>query len=94
MISLQITAEGGIAMLHDDALDLCEFGEVEVTRASNVEFNNKSGNGIVAQAWYVESCKTGTILKDGFLTRAEALAWEKAYYSPSGKGWAELTGGK
>ncbi len=89
-IELQLTSDGGIKMLQSDEVDLYPFGELEVKRASNVEFNNKSGNGIVAQAWFVESAATGEILKDGFLTRAEALAWEKAWYSPSGQGWKEF----
>jgi hypothetical protein len=87
-IKLEITAVGGIQMLHDDAVDLSEFGKVQVTRASNVEFNNAVG------CWYVESAKTGYILRDDFKTRQEALAWEKEYYCPGGIGWAELTGGK
>ncbi len=93
-MEIQLTPDGGIAMLQDDSIDLYPFGLLEVSRASNVEFNNNSGNGIVAQAWFVESAKTGKILKDGFLTRADALAWEKSHYSPSGAGWTELTGGK
>lgn len=84
MISLQIDASGGIQMLQDDALDLRQFGKVEISRASHVEFDN----GV--QAWYVQSAKTGEMLHYA-QTRAEALAWEKAYYSPSGPGWAELT---
>lgn len=87
MIALEITARGGIRMLHDDTVDLGEFGDVEVTRASHVEYDNKM------RWWNVISAKTGVLLNAGFKTRADALAWEKAYYSPSGKGWAELTGG-
>lgn len=80
---LEITPEGGIAMLHDDAVDLSQFGLLEVARASHVEFAE------VTQEWYVESAKTGEKLFWA-KTRAEALAWEKAYYSPGGEGWAEL----
>lgn len=72
-------------MLQDDAVDLREFGAVEMTRASHVEFDNQK------QAWYVQSAKTLIILKDDFKTRADALTWEKNYYSPEGQGWAELT---
>ena len=32
-IKLEITAKGGIQMLHDDAVNLAEFGTVEVKRA-------------------------------------------------------------
>ncbi len=99
MISLQITAEGGIQMLHDDLVDLRELGEIEVTRASHVEYaDGKSyvpgAGGIswnVKPGWYVQSAKTLKVLADGFQTRAQALAWEKDYYSPTGMGWAELT---
>ncbi len=86
MISLQITPEGGIAMLQDDAVDLREYGEITVTRASHVEFSN------ALQKWIVVSATTLAVLRDDFQTRAEALAWEKEYYAPSGKGWAELMG--
>ena len=85
-IKLEITAKGGIQMLHDDAVNLAEFGKVEVKRASHVEYNNEVG------CWLVQSAKTGIILKDDFKTRAEALAWEKVHYSPGGRGWGELKG--
>ncbi len=85
-IVLEITAVGGARMLHDDAVDLRELGDVEVTRASHVEFDNK------LKVWTVVSAKTGLLLNT-FETRADALAWEKDYYSPTGRGWAELTGG-
>ena len=85
-IKLEVTAQGGIRMLHDDAVDLTEFGKVEVTRASNVEFNNVVGH------WYIQSVKTGYILRDDFKTRKEALDWEKVYYSPGQPGWRELVG--
>lgn len=88
MISLQITPQGGIQMLQDDAVPLTEFGKVEVERASHVEFCNEE------QGWYVESAKTGKRLASGFKTRGEAITWEKKYYSPTGEGWAELTEGK
>lgn len=83
-IKLEIT-DNAIQMLHSDALDFSEFGEVTIQRASNVEFSNE------AKAWEVSSAKTGKLLKGGFHTRDEALKWEKEYYSPDGEGWAELT---
>lgn len=84
---LQITAEGGVWMLQDDAVDLRLFGKVTVKRASHVEFSNSK------QMWFVKSAKTKKYLHWA-PTRAAALAWEKKFYSPSGKGWKELTGGK
>jgi len=83
-MKLQITKSGGIQMLHDDLVHLEEFGEVQVTRASHVEFNNDT------QRWYVQSAKSMIILKADFETREQALAWEKQYYSPDEEGWREL----
>lgn len=88
MLKMQITAQGGVQMLHDDAVDLTELGSVEMIRASHVEFDNEK------QVWFVQSAKTMKILADGFKTRAEALTWEKNYYSPGGDGWSELTEAK
>lgn len=85
MIAIQITAKGGIRMLQDDAVDLRKLGKITVARASHVEFCNRT------QMWYVQSAKTKKYLYRA-KTRAKALAWEKKYYSPSGRGWAELTG--
>lgn len=96
-IELQIDAAGGIAMLHDDAVNLGDFGEIEVLRASNVEYSDGKPLPIPGnrwpktRGWFVQSVRSGDILKEGFQTRAEALAWEKAYYSPSGQGWTELS---
>ena len=87
-IELEITRTGGIRMLHDDLIDLREFGKVKVVRASHVEFDNKRGD------WTVKSAKKGRRLLHRAQTRTEALAWEKKHYSPTGKGWRELTGGK
>jgi hypothetical protein len=87
VIQIEINERGGVAMLHDDAVNLAELGKIEVSRASHVEFSNVSGQ------WYVQSAKTLQVLHHA-PTRAEALAWEKEYYSPDGEGWAELTGGK
>lgn len=88
MISLRITPQGGVQMLHDDALDLTELGSIEMIRASHVEFNNEN------QYWFVQSARSLKILATGFKTRAEALAWEKSFYSPDGAGWVELVGEK
>lgn len=85
-ISLEITAGGGVRMLHDDRVDLGEFGDVAVERASHVEFDNKS------QKWYCQSAKTLKILRADFATREEALRWEKQWYSPGGQGWQEIEG--
>jgi len=81
-VKLQITSQGGIQMLHDDQVDLSEFGSVKVFRASHVEWE--------PEGWYVDSAKTGRRLASGFKTRQEALTWEKSHYSPGGDGWDEI----
>ncbi len=85
MIQIEINAQGGVAMLHDDLVNLAALGQVQVKRASHVEFSNVTGQ------WYVQSAKTLAILHYAE-TRAAALAWEKQHYAPSGPGWAELKG--
>ena len=84
-IKIELDKKGCCSMLWDDAVDLRKYGEVRVVRASHVEFNNDTG------FWYVQSAKTLRMLKEDFVSRAEALAWEKVYYSPGGEGWSELT---
>ena len=85
-IRLEITAGAALRMLHNDALDLSQFGKLKVKRASRVEFNNRLGR------WVVRSAKTGKVLRDDFRLRKDALAWEKVYYSPGQPGWRELVG--
>lgn len=95
-IQIQITAAGGVQMLHSDAVDLSALGEIKVCRASHVEYSDGAFPERVAgrrRGWYVQSAKTLITLADGFETRAEALAWEKQHYSPTGDGWTELTEG-
>lgn len=83
-MKILITANGGIEMLHDDIAELESLGRVETSRASHVEYDNER------QQWYVQSAATMEILHFAS-TRTEALAWERDYYSPDGKGWRELT---
>lgn len=84
-ISFEISGNQ-VKKLHDDSIDWSQFGKVKVKRASHVEFSNKTG------LWYVQSAKSKRMIKDDFKTRVQALAFEKIYYSPGGKGWVELTG--
>ena len=82
-MEIELTPEGGIAMLQSDEVDLRPFGTQEVSRASMVEFDNAT------QEWTVTSARTGKILARA-QTRRAALAWEHLYFSPSGPGWKEL----
>jgi hypothetical protein len=76
-MKLEIGTDGTIRMLHDDKLDLSEIGRPEMTRASHVEFDNSAG------CWYVQSARTLQILKSGFQTRAQALAWKRSGIAPA-----------
>jgi len=83
-MKILITKDGGIQMLHDDIAGIEDFGQVEVSRASHVEYDNDK------QQWYVQSAASLKILK-WCQTRKEALDWERDFYSPGGEGWSELT---
>jgi len=81
---LEVTPDGNIRCLYTDEVDLSELGRLNVSRASNVEFDNH------LRKWTVTSAKTGKRLHSA-MTRESALEWESQYYSPGGRGWDELT---
>jgi hypothetical protein len=72
-IKIKVTPDGTVRCLHTDAIDLRRLGRLEVTRASNVEFDNRT------QHWTV-SLPDGTVLCDDFIRRDDALAWERDYF--------------
>lgn len=82
-VQIQITARGGIKMLHSDSVDLAVFGDAHIERASEVEFDN------LGKKWFVRSSSTGVIVGRGFCSRSEALDWERDYFSIAGVGWRE-----
>jgi len=85
METIKFEISGNLVLkLHDDSIDWSQLGKVKVKRASHVEFNNKTGK------WFVRSAKTKKMIKDDFNSRLGALAFERKYYSPGGKGWKEL----
>jgi hypothetical protein len=85
-LKILVTKTGGVEMLHDDVAELESLGKISTTRASHVEYDNDK------QKWFVQSAFTLKVL-GYFVTRSEALDWEKEYYSPSGEGWSELHDG-
>lgn len=58
--------------LWTDAINLRGLGKLRVERASHVEFDDSR------QTWYVAT-PGWNLLKDGFTTREEALAWESRW---------------
>jgi hypothetical protein len=72
-LKIMIAPGGIVRCLHTDIIDLRKLGRLEVERASNVEFNDKT------QAWEV-SLPDGKLLQGGFARRDQALAWEREYF--------------
>lgn len=69
-IVIQFTPDGAARCLHTDALSLAEIGTMTATRASTVEFNEKT------QKWEVRFTLAGDAdYSNG--SRAECLAWER-----------------
>lgn len=72
-ITLNIAPGGVGKMLYDEDLDLTKLGQVEISRASNVE---PTADG----KWEVDFAPIGVDLKLGpFAKRSEALAAEHAW---------------
>ena len=72
-IVIRIDKFSGVARtLWSDEIDLRALGTLDVTRASNVEFDNAS------QAWCIY-LPTGELVAGGFETRDAALATERTW---------------
>jgi hypothetical protein len=100
-VQLEITPDGRILGLWNDALNLAQLGHCVVRRASYVEFDARR------QCWCVREARPSTRLARmlqrllgrplGCLlhaapTREQALRWEAQYFSPGGPGWKRLNG--
>ena len=95
-MNLRIAPDGVVRGLWTDDVDWPALGRVSVRRASHVEFDEAE------QAWtvreYVPRCglrriaqrllgrSMGKILFHAH-RREEALAWERAWFGPGGRGW-------
>lgn len=65
---VKINPKGGFMFLHkDESCPLLEAGDVQIKRASLVEYNN------VKRCWEVLTPKTRTVLMTGFQKRSEAI---------------------
>lgn len=75
MGKIVLELDGNVVTAIDNPLLNIFKGTKDISRLSNVEFNNDM------QTWYVQDAETGEILKDDFETRADALRWEHEYYT-------------
>ena len=71
-IVIEITEEGSCLAIWDDSNPLQVVGEIQVTRLSDVEFDNE------LQGWVVKF-RNGVILANVYPERIRALAAEIAY---------------
>jgi hypothetical protein len=73
-ITISFTPEGTAQCLWTEALPLRELGKLQITRASNIEFNNST------QQWEVKDRrgKVGFIAK----SRSACLEWEQHNLQP------------
>ena len=84
-----IAPNGDVTTLYTETVDLRVLGELEVSRASNIEYDH------AAQGWAIV-LKDGTILAETYPSREDALAAEVAYIQAHWDafvGTAEISGG-
>ena len=99
MTRIRIAPDGNVRGLWTDAVDWRAVGRLAVRRASYVEFHDSIQKWIV-RGWRPRSrffrllqWLTGRPFGEVLYmadTRADALAWEQAYYGVGGPGWRDL----
>lgn len=67
-----IAPNGDVTTLYTETVDLRVLGELEVSRASNIEYDHR------LQGWMVV-LRDGTALPEAYPSREDALAAEVAY---------------
>ena len=68
-VVLKFTATGIASCLYTEIIDLAAIGQLEITRASNIEFNNQT------QLWEVTDPQ-GRVLRSA-RSRSACLEWEQ-----------------
>jgi hypothetical protein len=81
MTKFRITPDGRIRGLWTDDVQLGELGCLHVRRASHVEYDEN------LQRWTVRPVHAPGRVLHSSCSRAAALTWEHAYFSPGGPGW-------
>ena len=74
---LRFDSKGEIGCLYTEAIDLRSLGKLEVTRATDIVFNDAT------QEWETKSAATGEVLFAD-PSRAACLAWEQESLMPPG----------
>lgn len=74
---LRFDARGTIGCLYTEAIDLRSLGKLEVTRATDIAFDD------VTQQWETRSVDTGEVLFSD-PSRAVCLEWERDNLLPPG----------
>ena len=69
---LFVDNDGHVTGLHTDVIDLAEIGKLDIKRASNIEFNNRTA------MWEVELFGWGGPVYSN-TSREECLKWERQY---------------
>ena len=74
--NLRFDSRGQIDCLYTEAIDLRSLGKLEITRATDIRFNQAS------QQWEVHEAETDVVIFS-HTSRSECLAWENQNLQPS-----------
>jgi hypothetical protein len=95
-MKLRITTTGEVPGLWTDEIDWARLGRSTVRRASHVELCRQTQcwqvRAVRPERWHRRFLQTvlgrpfGKVLHAA-ATRSNALAWERAFFSPGGPGW-------
>jgi hypothetical protein len=98
-IALEITPDGCVRGLWNDALGLGQMGHCTVERVSYVEFSIRRQRWCVREAqphgWFrrllqrLFGCPSGHVLYEA-PSREQSLHWEARHFAPGGPGWKRL----
>jgi hypothetical protein len=71
-MELVVSRDGGVKCIYDEALDLREFGKLQITRASHVEPDAEG-------YWWADMGPSGGPVLGPYGSRTEALEAERAW---------------
>lgn len=74
-LHLTFESSGSAHCLYSELIPLSEVGQLQITRASHIEFNNRE------QVWEVRSLSGELLFQHA--SRTECLNWEAAHLQPS-----------
>ncbi len=73
-VILKFDGQGNGHCLYTELIDLRQLGQLQIVRASTIEFNNGAGE------WEVKSTDNRLLFKNP--SRAVCLAWEQQHLTP------------